>query len=525
MAATLTTAPDSPAYHRDNNFIALTTDLIDLVPGTIHLDISSTGPTAAETLVIAWAGQSVTLTVAATTNSTATAWPTKDGGETLAEYADRIFDALRENDILTADFYVLRGGTVGSDERVTLQQIVPGELDITVTDGLTNVATTVTDGAAPLLEDNLSAYVQVFTAAADPNDDARVVSLHAPYRTDDAVAEFDLKDLLPLSPALPTASTIGQVVALEWPHGVATEAFTKYYLRYADKYGTPAVSEALLKSTYYYMLYGGKPGDITAAGSLGFARVQHAYTRADGGDFRKPVTVDQPDWLYLWTNSAITAVEFEVEVTWDDVDNTVTTESLPGTAFDLAAKTLYWISCGPAQYDLEEFTPPVADAKPLYFTFRVLGTTGLGASTISEVKYKLIPCTDFKMFLLLDNGLAGCESVLVKGKKRLKYEGERDIARRLRWTDFGVSTGDLLAYNQEGQQVWELNTGWHPKYYIEHLRQLLLGQLWIIDTDNTRFLRVIADSKSFDVQQDDQQLYSLSLTVRAGWLDTNQRLV
>ncbi len=523
MAATLTTEPTSPAYHRDNNFFAVTTDNISLVPGTIHIDISAGGPTAAETLEIEWAGKTVTLTVAASTNSTATAWPTQGGGEALADYADRIFEALRENDDITADFYVLRGGTVGSAERVTLQQIVPGVLDITVTDGLTNVAATVTDGAAPQLEDNLSAYVQVFTAATDPNDDARVVSLHAPYRTDDATAEFDLKDLLPLSPALPTAATIGQVISLTYPHGVATAAFAKYYLRYADKYGTPAVSEALVKSGYYYMLHGGKPGDIVDAGALAFVFVQHAYTRADGGTFYKPVTSDQPDWLYVWVHSAVTDVEFEVEVLWDE--GSTTTETVSGTPYDLDAKTLYWISCGPEQYDLDGFTPPAADAKPLTLTFRMTGVAGLGATTLAEVNYKIIPCGDFKMFLLMDNGLGGCESVLMHGKKRLKYEGARDVARRLRWTDYNVATGDLLAYNQEGQQMWELNTGWHPKWYIEHLRQMLLGSLWIIDTDNKRFLSVIADTKTVDVQQDDQQLYNLSLTVRAAWLDTNQRRV
>lgn len=524
MAATLTTEPTSPAYHRDNNFFAVTTDNIDLVPGTIHLDISAGGPTAAQTLVIEWAGKTVTLTVAASTNSTATAWPTQGGGEALADYADRIFEALRENDDITADFYVLRGGTVGSDERVTLQQIVPGVLDITVTDGLTNVAATVTDGAAPQLEDNLSAYVQVFTAAADPNDDARVVSLHAPYRTDDATAEFDLKDLLPLSPALPTASTIGQVVSLTFPHGVAASAFQKYYLRYADKYGTPAVSEALVKSGYYYMLHGGKPGDYASSGiSLAAVEKLHSYAVATGEAFVKPISDDQPDWIYIFTKQVITDCYVELEITWNTGDTTI--EITPFDNFDLEQYKAYWFSAGTAQIDLSSFTPPVGADSPVAYIWRLRGTWALGtAANLAQVRFR-IECKPWTMFLLMDNGAGGCESVLMHGKKRLKYEGARDVARRLRWTDYNVATGDLLAYNQEGQQMWELNTGWHPKWYIEHLRQMLLGSLWIIDTDNKRFLSVIADTKTVDVQQDDQQLYNLSLTVRAAWLDTNQRLV
>lgn len=524
MSATLLIEPSSPAYHRENNFVSMETDNITLVPGRVDLDIADGGPVLAETLEITWGSNTVTLTVEAYTNSSATAIPEQGVGQTLDDYAEAVFLALRENDLITAHFHVWRGGTVGSDERVSLVQIVPGPLDITATSGLTNVTVTVTDGEDPVTVDNLRAYLQVFLAADDPNDDERLVSLHAAYRTSDATAEFDLKDTILLEPALPDSGSITPATSSPWPHGEAYGAYAKYYLRYADKFGTPAVSEALVKTRQYIMLQGGKPGDFVEALPIGHARVQHAYVRADGGNFYKPVTLDQPDWIYLWVKDALTGINFEVEITWDE--GTITTESVASSYFSFDAETLYWIASGPRQLDLLSFTAPVLDAQPAFYTLRMLADAGTGEETIFEAKYRVIPCHDFKFFLLMANGLAGCESVLLHGKKKWKYEAERDVARKMHWTTFSAESGDLFSYNAEGWQVIEANTGWHDKYYIEHLRQLLLGDTWIIDTVNDRFLRVLIETKSLDfVTEDDNTLYSLTLNIRAAWLDNAVRTV
>lgn len=519
MAADLTSAPSSPAYHRDSNFLTLQTDQVDLIPGTVHLDISAGGPSLTETLLIEWGAKSLTLTVAATTNAQATAWPTK-GAETLAEYADRILEALRQNDDLTTDFYIWRGGTVGAAERVTLRQIVPGELTIAVTNGLTDVDEAVTSGTNPYLQDNLSAYLQVFlTDSVDPNGDTRLVSLHAPYEVDTAEADFDLKDLLNLEPALPGAGSIDPVSFSPWPHDVAYGAFQHYYLRYADKYGVPAVAEALTKSSTYYMLHGSRPGDKLPAGTFTNARLQHGYARADGGTFYKPVSLEQPDWVYLWVNVALTGVRIELERTWSD--GTVTSEDTPSALFDLDAKTLYWFASGPLQH-ASTLEPPSPSLTLVYYSWRLLADAGAGEVLITQVRYRIrCACHPWNLYVLMDNGLAGCESVLLRGRTKWKYDCDRDTARRLPWTGHSATIGDLITYNAEAQHTMEVSTGWQDKYYIEHLRQLLLGQLWLIDVANARFLKIVCDTKSLEIKADDQELFSLSLTLRAAWLDSN----
>lgn len=521
MAATITTAPTSPAYHRDNTFVVVATDQITVAPATVDLDIATGGPAIDDTFNLTWLDTTLQFTVAATTSDDALSIPVSDGIETLAEYAARVAEALRQNDILTADWLVQDLGPVGPDHRIRLVYRTSVALDVTTASTLANVTVATTDGEDPTAEANLAAYIQVFEAADDPNDDARIVSLHAPYDLDTAEAAFDLKDLIPLAPALPNRLTIDQVVALSWPHDEATGAWMKYYIRYAEKSGSPAVSTALLKSADYYMLHGSRRGNyVSGAGSLAAAKLLHAYLREDGVTFQKPLSDDQPDWVYIWTLQVITDCHVELQITWDNGD--VTTEAGPGADFDLERYHAYWFSSGTAQIDLGSYTPPSGATEPVAYNWRLLGTYGLGEALIAQVRYRVAcSCHPWNLYLLLDNGVGGCESVYIRGRVKTKYEANRDSARRQRWTDFSLDTGDLFNFNAEGQQVFEAVTGWHEKYYIEHLRQMMLGNTWIIDTANKRFLRVLCDTKTVELHEDDQQLYSLTFTLRAGWLDNN----
>mgnify|MGYP001023450384 CR=1 FL=1 len=525
MAATLHTEPPAKAYHRDDTFVAVETDQITLAPATVDIDFTSTGPTVGQTLELEWLNTVLEFTVASTTSDDALSIPTKSGLESLAEYAERVAEALRENDILTTDWEVLYLGLVSGAQRVRLQYRTAVALDVTATEGLDNVAVTVTDGDDPAPVDNLTAAVQVYTADDDPNNDTRVVTLHAPYELDTSRAWFNLKDLVPVAPALPTASTIGQPIATEWPHGLATAAFQRYFLRYGEKSGVPAVASAMRRSAAYYMLHGSRRGNFKTVGGFSFANLQHSYRDEPGTAWAKPVADDQPDWIYLWMTTAATDCRVEYLVQWDNGDTTTETFDVLDT-FDLDQYRLYWFVSGPAQAPLDNFDPPTGATEPVGYYWRLLGDVGLGGETLlTQVQYLLAcPCHPWRMYLLLDNGLGGCESVFVRGRVKTKYTGQRDTARRTRWVNHSQADGDLFTYNAEGQHIWELSTGWHPRYYIEHLRQAMLGQLWLIDTLNKRFLRVVLDTSDVEVYEDDNNLHSLNLTIRAGWLDANYHL-
>lgn len=524
MAATLTTAPADISLNGSDNWVELSTDLID--PDTaafFDLDFESTGPVVGEEFSARWLGEEVTFLVAATTNATATAIPEKDGGETLAEYAQRVTEALRENGPLTDAWQVLYLGDFGGAQRVRLLYKQAEALSITTNtvNTLSNCTITLTAGTDAITEENLSGVVQVWQAGATSNDDALLVALHGVYDVATQRAAFNLLGLFPVAPVLPTASTIAAVIALTWPHGEAPGAWVKYFLRYADKYGTPAVPEALLKTaSYYYAFHGAHPGNHAAPSTLGFVLPRHGYQHRVGGawqTFRKPVVMTQPDWVYLWTTSAITACSVELEVAWTTGDIEVITNGFD--TFDLDTKKMYWFSAGPRQIGLASLTPPADGAQVRFYTWRLKGTAGLGPTTIASVQYELFPCTDWESFILLDNGLGGLETVALRGKRTVRYAATRDTLRRARGIDYTPDVADYFTTNATGQQVIECNTGWYPRYYAEHLRQILLGDAWLIDTDHKRFLRVVVDTESVEVEKDDAQLHNLSFTLKAAWID------
>jgi len=515
MAATLDTAPSStvPALNGDANFVILETDLVTADPAYIELTFASTGPVAAEDVDITFNGTTITFVVAATTNATATAIPTKDGGESLSEYAERVADAFRENEQITEAFAVTSTGAVVRLEAATGSEIT----DIATTGTLTNTTITDDPGASPYTEDNLAAVLQVWIAGATANDDTRLATLHATYDPDTAQAEFNLRNLFPVAGTLPTEASIPPVISVEWPHGLATGAWVEYFLRYADKYGAPAVSEALLKSPANYItIHGANAGNYpSGAGSVGLVRLLHRYTGSDGVAFRKPVVEDMPDWIYLYTTTDLTDCYVEREAYWDNGDTTLVDSSANDFALD--AKSVYWFLSGHFPAD---FTPPEAGAKIWLFTWRLKGNGGLGVGTLASVTYRVLPCSEWDRFLIFDNGLGGCEAVLFRGKGEIGYKAQRTQARRQRAADHSANLGDLFTFNQEGTMTFELHSGYHDRYYIEHLQQLLLGDCWMIDMDNERFLRLVCNTDTVKIHRDDQdKLYDLAVSFTAAWID------
>lgn len=504
MAATISTPPPDLAYNADDIWVEFSSDLQTAAPGYIDLIFSSTGPTIGQTLQIEWGGNQLLFTVAATTNDTATAIPTKSGGETLDEYALRVGLAFRENYLISQNWLV----TVHTDERVRLTLQESGAMDITVTNGLSNVVETVVDGVDNTVE-SLSAMVEVWTEGDDFNTDEKVVTLQATYSSE-AQVNINLREIFPVEPHLPNAAHIAPTLFLSWPRGIASDCYIGYYLRYADKYGAIPVPNALLKSDSYFVLNGSTPADMqTVTDPSPSLKVLHNYRRADGEAFWKPIGDEQPDWIYVWIKEALTGVNVSFTVLWDT--GVETDHPYGGSSFSLSANKAYYIRSTPLNFD---FTPPSAGALPWYITFELKTTE----TTLATVKYKAMPSNDWERCLLFDNGRGGCEVAHFRGKTMDSAPTSRSTARVTRTTDFAPAAGELLSISAEMQRGLEMNTGWIPRWYAHHLRQLLLGDIWLIDIDNKRFLKMLCESESIDTK-DDESLYNISLKLKFAWMD------
>jgi hypothetical protein len=414
------------------------------------------------------------------------------------------------------------------DDTITITSRVAGELEITIDDNLANITVTATNVTDPAQPDNLRAVLEVFTDTGDPNTDASLLKQHSPYEFATASTSINISPAFAhLEPYLPPANSINPASVPALLYGVAASVFQKYYLRYADKYGAPAFSEAMVKSASSYLaVLGSRAGDAVTTDAGGLL---HSYRRTDGVVFRKPVSDTQPDWVYWLCPSDISEVFVTVLIYWSD-GTTSEYEPWGSSLVTVEPGEAYYFISGYRQLKLHNQAPSgstAADAYIVGYDWR-LGPTDDSLNYRAIVRYDVAWYWHWHHYLLFSNGLGGCESVSLRGKSKQGYIIDAETVRRTRkarssrdTTGHTVTDGDVNLLYAEGQKTFEMNTGWFDDpYYLEHLQQLPLAHAWLIDLTNRRFLRVIVDTSSLDaVRADDETLFSLKFTLKAGWID------
>lgn len=514
MSATLT-PPANRAYTLDPIWIGMETDLIDGAAAYFEITISGAGPTIGDTLVLTWPGGTITYTVAAAIDGTGLAWPEK-GGSTLEDYTNEIAEFLHHRSDVTETFKITVEDAPGGVIRLTRK--VVEVFALSVTDDLDNVAVTATDGTAASSEQNLRAYVEVWTYTGNINNDRLLIALHSPYKVDTAATDMDISAAFAhLTPHLPDPATINPAsLPASLPYDQVTDSIEVYIIRAADKYGSPAVSEALGPYGPYVALLGSRSLEAFSADTK---KLLHNYRRRDEADFRKPVSRWQPDWVYYFNQTADN-VYVTLTIYWSDGTTSTYDPWDTDTVAIADGSTAYWYVSGFRQLDLHNVTPSGGtdpDAHIVAYDWKLKGE----AAVLVTVRYDVIYDSEWNNFLLFDNGQGGMETVWLRGKSAQAYIAASEEYQRPRQPDDTVVEGDFGMFAASARQEWEFNTGWYADpFYLEHLRQLPLAHAWLVDRVERRFLKVIVQpGKLEEVNKDDETLYSLSITVRAAWLD------
>ena len=535
MAATLDTTPPARAFSKNPIWVVVETDDPITPAATVVFTISGSGPTATETVTITFAGNSLTFTVANSDSESAFDLPVK-GSDTLSDYADKFAERLAQNEVLHGYFAISRG-TSGGDQTVTLTQRILAIVDIVVTESLSNVTVVPTDVAEITQGEGLRALLQVWQDTGLLATDSRLISLHAPYDLATAQVTFDISPAFAaLEPALPAANTIPGVIApSSLVTGEASGSYMPYYLRYADKAGIPAVSQALLRTEDTFIaLLGSLSRDSLhpVAPDAEESPLLHNYRRRvstddfftgiASNDLRKPVVCEQPDWVYaLLTNEEITGVYIECHLYWSDgAESDYQPFGTTPEAIDLNKP--WWFPSGYRQMKLQIASPPDdPDAYIVAYDWNLKTADLPGDGRIDGVEYRVHDLSGWNYYLLFANGAGGCESVALRGKAVEKYRSTAETFRRVLTPYDTPADHETQKYAAEATREWELNTGWSDDQdWMEHLRQLSLADgAWLIDMTNRRFLAVVVQTGDLETRQDDDLLYQLPFTVRAAWSD------
>jgi len=510
MAASVTTLPNNRNLSKDAIWLGITTDLWSDSPASFELVVTS-GNTIGQQVTFTWGGSTVTFTVATSPDTSGLEIPRYSTG-TVADYVVSLAEYLRQNETLTDDFIITSTAT-----SVLITARSTGALDLTATENISGMAITTTDSVGNFSETNLRALLKVVTRPTDPDDEETLATFHAPYDASTGTASIDVHSAFcRLKPHLPTTASIAAFAS-----GDASDAYVAWSYRLADKYGTPAVAEALVLNNEYTFrtFYGSTAGDALEDWRNEVRR--HMVRRRDGETFYKPIGEAQPDWGYFYNASTGTR---KIRVDTTAQDGTFTAAAIEHTIGSVQGGTILWASIGPPQLGLDVWADP--DNPIVRYSVGYYNSSS-GAS-LGKLYFEVMPdCQPWGMYLLFDNGVTGCETIWLKGKKTEGYDASAELVQRPRPVTWTPDIGEFDKLNAQGQTTWDCSTGhFNDDAYLVALRQLPLSTAaWLVDVENERFLRVNVDAKRIEtVTQDDQDLFFMNITLRAAWTDQASNL-
>lgn len=518
MAATISLAPPTKALHLDPIWLRLTSDQVNTVAA--KFEITSTGANSAgETIALTFGSTTLTFTIAASPDNSGLQLPQRVA-QTNQVYAEELAEAFSKNQILTDTFLVYAQNS-GGTWKVIIQARSRSALALTVTEAAANLTATKTDGTGLYLQDNLRAFIEVYKDTGSLATDTQLGQQHAVYLSD-RTATFDLSShFADLSPTPPASSQIAAFGV-----GLASSMVRKYYYRYADKYGTPAVAEAMVKATGGKVFFGGTSAN--ALTNYATATIKHITTERGGMLFRKPVGPVQPDWTFFEATAGHTQFNYLLNVTFTDGTNIVysppgwplpTAQFHASPSFTLTSGEFYAITTGYAQLGI----PALAEAAGKIVSHYDVSLVHAGIGTTYWTRYYKLKetCGPDGLHLLYTNGVGGMDTVWLNAPHSESVNTSYQVAKNIRTSGWTLADGDNVTYEPQVTQQWSANSGYYDDAkYLEHLRQIAVSaKAWLVDLTNTRYLPVNIRPGTVQAFDADNDLFSLPVEITSAWTD------
>lgn len=367
---------------------------------------------------------------------------------------------------------------------------------------------------------NLRCHLEVWRDVGAGEENLTPTPLSSPYSTEDKRTSFNIANLFPRVVALPTPASVG-VSAGDPLYGEAVGLVDVFRLKHADKYGDPVATDALTTSGDYLAINGGLPEDAIQEVNLSAALIglhTYYYKRNSAYTFFKPVATNQPDYIYF-----IALLTGDIEVTVTRMYDDGTNDFYVAVTMPVVANKAYWVQSG---HDQLKVPIDAAVGKTIHGYSVSLIREGQNAFTAF---YVLDPmCPSWAKYILYHNGFGGFETVRMKGKTQYGHRVNRETFQKTRWIDFNIQEGSIDHIRTLGNAVFTTHTGHYPEYYIEHLRQLLHGKLWLIDMDfhsdtpgagSYRFKRIMCQTNQLDLRNDQPAADGFAIEYVNAWED------
>lgn len=511
MAIISVTLPQTISYSQEQMRVVLQSDLVNVTPAKINIQFdNTTGPSASQNLFLVWGGDKLVNFIVGGTHSISTSsspytyfesLPTPSGAIDEA-YVKSFVNALNASDRVSTDYLISYALTSGkwvitmSYNFLTLNQPRPDS-------SLANVTVTYTDFTGVSSQPNLSAILRVEDVAGNI-----LLKLNPNYNVynNQGVVSTDIRSAFELYPHLPAYSDM---------QGVASKVFTAYKLRYADIYGTIPNADPLQSSSVQTVVLGGRnPISLNTFTpySAGFYLLHSGTT--------KKITYDQKAWTYVIITHDTDTLNRQVNLRFSD--GSTTNINFNGSPFTLSSNKVYYFASDYASLEIQTniaAIPGLSNKKLVGWDFNLVSQTS-NVIYVSQ-SFDLDTCYYDPIYLAYFNGLGGIDTIQMRGGYTTAKEVERNVAQRFFRNESDYTSGEFITLENQGQGVYVLETGIIGTDQAKELTQLLIGDTWLIDNSNARFIRLICDSKNILFKPRKKGLLSIQFTFKEAFKSKN----
>jgi hypothetical protein len=296
--------------------------------------------------------------------------------------------------------------------------------------------------------------------------------------------------------------------------GEASRSIQAYIIRYADKYGSPVVAESLLKTGEQYAIFGGRAANsphIFAPNSKGYYVCHPSQERL--------VTRTQKAWTYIFSpiEKEVT-VGVRIHLANDPRQDLI---YWVGDKFTMHPNKLYWFQSGYVELGIQNYATAVGFDPTTIVAYDFLIIEPVMAMMLVSVPFSFDTCHFDSLTLAYSNGLGGIDTVNMRGGYTQKSEVERSLIRHFYADEMDVTTGEFSTIEAEGRGILEVETGYYTPPYAAQLRQLLMGDVWLVDEKNARFVKLVADSKSVEFKPKKRGLVSFQMGLKEAFTSKN----
>lgn len=243
--------------------------------------------------------------------------------------------------------------------------------------------------------------------------------------------------------------------------GQATGAFTRFYLKSAERYGTPPITAGLSTARVHYVLCGGlSPYEAAAESWPAYQAAMQPFLTWDP-DFQK-VLPQQPAYLYYQHVAASPVAQVWLRVR--HVDGT-SSQSVVETLPDVRRWEVYYLAVGPAARGLTG--PDVA-------SYDVWVTDDAGV-VLSQVRRFVLERAFYphQRFFLYSNSLGGANVIAALGAAKQTLEVTAEQVER---PAFDPDLGDVATLDRVGTPTVAVVTGPRRRAQVQADQDLLLSR-------------------------------------------------